>query len=420
MSSGAPLGLISRRAGTERKEHEMSTPQDGGGLSRVRLSRMREVLAGAVERGDVPGLVALVHRCGETHVVALGATAFGGDTPMRRDAIFRIASMTKPVTAVAAMILVEECRLRLDAPVDELLPELADRRVLRRIDGPLDDTVPAERPITLRDLLTFRLGIGVVLAPPERYPIQRAMTEAGLAPGPDAPPFGPDEWIRRLGRLPLVHQPGTAWMYHTGSDVLGVLIARAAGQPFEEFLRERLFDPLGMKDTGFHVPAEKLDRLPESYATDPATGALVHRTDPRNRPPAFPSGGGGLVSTADDYLAFCRMLLHKGRYDGGRVLSRPAVELMTSDHLTSAQKAGNEVFFGSGGWGFGVAVNARRDDLATRPGRFGWSGGLGTDAYTDPTEHMVGVLLTQRALTSPQPPRVFQEFWALAYAAIDG
>ncbi|HEY0541219.1 MAG TPA: serine hydrolase domain-containing protein [Actinoallomurus sp.] len=402
----------------------MNVP-NGGGLSPAGLDRMREVMAGAVERGDVPGLVALVHRRGETHVVAFGAAAAGGDTPMRRDTIFRLASLTKPITAVAAMILVEECRLRLDDPVDDLLPELADRRVLRRVDGPLDETVPAERSITVRDLLTFRLGLGAIFAPPGTYPIQRALDETGVDRGPDGPPHAPDEWIKRLGALPLVHQPGTAWMYHTSADVLGVLIARAAGRPLEAFLRERVFEPLGMVDTGFHLPAEKLDRMAVGYTTDPETGALVRRPDPRDgawdRPPAFPSGGGGpgLVSTADDYAAFCRMMLGRGRYDGGRILSRPAVELMTTDHLTPAQKAGNEIFFGSGGWGFGVAIDARRDDLATRPGRFGWNGGLGTSAYTDPAEDMVGVLLTQRAMTSPHPPRVFQDFWTSAYAAID-
>jgi CubicO group peptidase (beta-lactamase class C family) len=208
----------------------MSVPNDGG-LSRAGLDRLREVMAGAISRGEVPGLVALVHRRGETHVLALGTTAVGGDDPVRRDTIFRIASLTKPITAVAAMILVEECRLRLDDPVDGLLPELADRRVLRRADGPLDDTVPAERPVTVKDLLTFRLGIGAIFAPPGSYPIQRALAEAGVDRGPDGPPHDPDEWIKRLGTLPLVHQPGAAWMYHTSADVLGVLIARATGRP---------------------------------------------------------------------------------------------------------------------------------------------------------------------------------------------
>ncbi|WP_248962064.1 serine hydrolase domain-containing protein [Sphaerisporangium perillae] len=395
------------------------------GLSTVRLGRMREVLTGHVARGDLPGLVALVARRGEVHVEAIGTSEAGGDGgPMRRDAIFRIASVTKPVTAAAAMILVEECRLRLDDPVDELLPELADRKVLRRPDGPLDDTVPAHRPITLRDLLTYRMGLGAVMAPPGAYPIQRAMNEAGLSPGPEAAPIEPDEWMKRLGDLPLVHQPGEKWMYHTGSDVLGVLMARAIGRPLEEFLKERLFGPLGMKDTGFHVPTDKLDRLTASYRPDPGTGALILDDDPHqtrwDRPPAFPSAAGGLVSTADDLLAFCTMMLNKGRYGGERILSRPSVELMTTDQLTEEQKAENAVFFGGGsGWGLGVNVVTRRSDLAAGPGGFGWNGGTGTSVYTDPAEELIGILLTQRHMTSPMAPAVFRDFWTCAYQAID-
>ncbi|MCW2886194.1 MAG: hypothetical protein QOE54_6679 [Streptosporangiaceae bacterium] len=395
------------------------------GLSTVRLGRMREVLTGHVARGDLPGLVALVARRGEVHVEAIGTTeAGGGGGPMRRDAIFRIASVTKPVTAAAAMILVEECRLRLDDPVDELLPELADRKVLRRPDGPLDDTVSAHRPITLRDLLTYRMGLGAVMAPPGEYPIQRAMDEAGLSPGPEPAPIEPDEWMKRLGNLPLVHQPGEKWMYHTGSDVLGVLMARATGRPLEEFLKERLLELLGMKDTGFHVPADKLARLPAAYRLDPETGALVLDDDPRQtlwgRPPAFPSAAGGLVSTADDLLAFCTMMLNKGRYGGERILSRLSVELMTTDQLTEEQKAENAVFFGGGsGWGLGVNVVTRRNDLAAVPGRFGWNGGTGTSVYTDPAEELIGILLTQRHMTSPMPPAVFRDFWTCAYQAID-
>jgi len=319
-----------------------------GGLSTARLGRLRDVMAGYVERGDVPGLVTLVSRRGETHVDALGMTAVGGCDPMRRDTIFRIASMTKPIIAAATMILVEECALRLDEPVDRLLPELAGRRVLKRIDGPLDDTVPANRPITVRDLLTLRLGIGVVMTPPGQYPIQEAMAEAGLAPGPNPPARTPDAWMTRLGRLPLIYQPGETWMYHTGFDILGVLIARAAGQTLEQFLHDRIFAPLGMKDTGFYVPAGQLDRLPPSYMADPDTGALTVHDDPSDRlwarPPAFPSE---LVSTVDDYLAFYQMMLNKGRHGRERILSRPSVELMTSDQLTLEQKAGARVFFGA-------------------------------------------------------------------------
>jgi CubicO group peptidase (beta-lactamase class C family) len=396
------------------------------GLSKARLERMHDVMAGHVERGDMPGLVTLISRRGEAHVDAIGMMALGGNDPMRRDTIFRIASLTKPITAAAAMILVEECKLRLDEAVDRLLPELANRRVLKRIDAPLDDTVPAKRPITVRDLLTFRMGFGSVMARPGTYPIQKAMSDLQI--GGDGPPHPsktptPDEWIRRLGTLPLMHQPGERWLYNTGSDVLGVLIARASGQPFETFLRERVFEPLGMKDTGFSVPAEKIDRLPGCYRRNPETNVLEVYDDAGNsewsRPPPLPSGAGGLVSTVDDYLAFCQMMLDKGRYARGRILSRPSVELMTTDQLTPAQKAGADIFFGDNrGWGFGVAVTTRRDELWA-VGRFGWDGGLGTSGYSDPVENMVGILMTQRLMESPQPPPVFVDFWTSAYQAID-
>jgi len=389
---------------------------------------MREVMAGYVERGEVPGVVTLLSRRGEVHVHAIGMKTLGGSDPIRRDTIFRISSMTKPITAAATMILVEGCKLRLDEPVDRLLPELAERKVLKRLDGPLDDTVPARRPITVRDLLTFRMGMGIVMAPPDSYPIQKAMSGLQLGQGPPSPsiPPAPDEWMRRLGTLPLMHQPGEKWMYHTGSDVLGVLIARASGRPFETFLGERLFAPLGMKDTGFSVPAAKLDRLATSYWTNFQTGALELYDEGRggqwSRPPAFPSGGAGLVSTIDDYLAFGRMMLDKGRHGNTRVLSRPAVETMTTDQLTPEQKAVSGIlpgYFESHGWGFGLAVVTRREEVAGPVGKFGWDGGLGTSWATDPSEDMVGILMTQRAWTSPRPPNVCRDFWTSAYQAID-
>ena len=394
-----------------------------GGFSGARLARMHDVMAGHVERGHVPGIVTLVSRRAETHVDAIGMKAVGGSDPMRRGTIFRIASMTKPIAAVAAMILVEDCTLRLDEPVDLLLPELADREVLHAIDGPLDDTVPANRPITLRDLLTLRLGIGAVMAPPGQYPIQKAMDELGLAPGPDSPSLPPDEWMRRLGSLPLIHHPGERWMYETGSDVLGVLISRAVGQSLETFLRERLFEPLGMKDTGFHVPAEKLHRLASCYVANPETGALELYDDADDsqwsHPPTFESGGGGLISTVDDYLTFCRMMLNKGKHGSERLLSRPSVALMTTDHLTPGQRAGAEMFFGdNSSWGFGVSVVTRREDLAATPGRFGWDGGYGTSGYSDPEEDMVGILMTQR-LAGPASPGIDLDFWTSAYGTLD-
>jgi CubicO group peptidase (beta-lactamase class C family) len=398
------------------------------GLSKTRLGRLRDVMASYVERGEVPGLVTLISRRGETHVEALGTKALDSNDRVERDTIFRIASMTKPITAAAAMILVEECKLRLDDPVDRLLPELADRRVLKRLDGPLDDTESAKRPITLRDLLTFRMGFGIVMAPPGTYPIQTAVDDLELGQGPPQPslPPAPDEWIRRLGTLPLMHQPGEKWVYHTGSDVLGVLIARASGQPFETFLGERIFEPLGMKDTGFCVLASKLDRLATAYWTNFKTGALefydAAKDGDWSRPPAFPSGGGGLVSTIDDYLAFGRMMLNQGRYGGGRILSRPSVEVMTTDHLTPAQKAASGLvpgYFDGHGWGFGVAVVTRREDVAAPVGSYGWDGGLGTSWRSDPSEDMVTILLTQASWTSPVPPRVSRDFRTAAYRAID-
>jgi CubicO group peptidase (beta-lactamase class C family) len=316
---------------------------------------------------------------------------------------------------------VEECTLRLDDPVDGLLPELANRQVLRRLDGPLDDTVPAHRPITVRDLLTLRMGLGAIMAPPDVYPIQKAMAEAGLAPGPNPPSHAPDEWMRRLGGLPLIHQPGEKWMYHTGFDVLNVLLGRAARQPLETFLRERLFQPLGMKDTGFSVPAAKLDRLATCYQTDAVTDRLAVYDESRSgfwsRSPVFPHE---LVSTVDDYLAFGRMMLKKGTHGRERILSRLSVETMTTDQLTPEQKAGSEPILGENhSWGFGVAMVTRRDGVAAVPGRFGWDGGYGTSWSSDPTEDMVAILMTQRLWTSPSPPRVYLDFWTSAYQAID-
>jgi CubicO group peptidase (beta-lactamase class C family) len=393
-------------------------------LSAVRLRRLREALTRHVESGDMPGLVALVARRGEVHVEVIGTLEAGGSEPMRRDTIFRIASVTKQIAAAAAMTLVEECRLRLDDPVDDLLPELADRQVLTRIDAPLEDTVPAHRPITVRDLMTFVWGLGAIMAPPEQYPIQRALEEAGLMPGPDSPQIEPDEWLKRLGSLPLAYQPGDKWLYHTGSDVLGVLMARVTGQPLAEVLAERVLRPLGMADTGFHVPQSSQHRLAAAYSPDEKTGELVLTDDPRNSrwggPPAFPAAGSGLVSTADDLLAFCTMMLNKGTHVGGRLLARPTVELMTTDLITEQQKAENTIFFGgNSGWGLGFQVFHRRRTIDSTPGRFGWNGGTGTSVYTDPAEELIGILLTQRAMTSPGPPDVFRDFWTCAYQAID-
>jgi CubicO group peptidase (beta-lactamase class C family) len=394
-----------------------------GGFSKERLPRLHRALAAHVASRDMPGVVALVSRRGEIDVEAIGAQAFDG-AAMRRDTIFRIASMTKPITAAATLMLIEEGKLRLDDPVDGFLPELANRKVLKAIDGPVEDTVPARRAITTRDLLTFTFGMGAVMVWPAKYPIQHAAAAAGLAPGPIQAEFTADDFMKRLGDLPLFYQPGERWLYHTGSDVLGVLIARASGQSFEAFLQDRLFAPLGMRDTGFQVPAAKLERLASAYMADPQTRALGFFDDARNsrwaRPAPFAAGGSGLVSTVDDFHAFYRMLMNRGLHGRERILARPMVELMMSDQLTAEQKQGAELFFGHGAsWGLGGAVVTRRTDIFATPGRFGWDGGYGTSAHLDPAEDMIGILMTQRMMESPTPPKVFRDFWTAAYQAFD-
>lgn len=397
------------------------------GLSKPRLERVHRVLSGYVERQDIPGMVALVSHQDDVHVETLGTLKTDQSTPMKRDSIFRIASITKPVVAVAAMILVEDCQIRLDDSIEPWLPELANRQVLKSLESELDETVPANRAITLRDVLTYTMGFGSVMAMPDTYPIQKLIREYHI--GGDGPMLSTtqptaDEWLRRLGSLPLIAQPGERWMYNVSGDVLGVLISRVSGQPLGAFLRQRVFDPLGMKDTDFVVPGDKLDRVPGFYSFNHEKLVLETFDDPEDsawgHEPAFESGAGGLVSTIDDYFAFCKMLLTKGRLRSQRILSRASVELMTSDQLTPAQRTGAELFFGiHSSWGFGVAVDTHQSEIYHSPGRFGWTGGFGTTAYTDPANEMIGILFTQRMMDSPDPPRVFTDFWNLAYAAME-
>jgi CubicO group peptidase (beta-lactamase class C family) len=398
-----------------------------GGFSPTRLAGMHHTLLRHVGNGRLPGLVALISRRGMEHVDAIGTLAFDREAPMRRDTIFRLASVTKPITAVAAMILVEECRLRLDDPVDELLPELANRRVLRTIDSELDDTVPAKRPITLRDLLTFRSGYGEVAFLSPTCPLQRALIEARLPLSAWMFPGTPDEFMRTVGGLPLAHQPGERWLYHMSAEILGVLIARASGMSLSAFMRERIFEPLGMKDSGFTVPEAQLDRVATCYQTDFASGEITvleeARTDLLAQPVSFESGAGDqLVSTAADLLAFGRMMLNRGAYGKERILSRPTVELMTTDQLTPEQKAASpffENFWASRGWGLGLSIVTRRDDVAGVPGRFGWDGAFSTSLYVDPREDLVGVLMAQCRPGALRLPPVVLDFWTSVYQAID-
>jgi CubicO group peptidase (beta-lactamase class C family) len=388
-------------------------------FDRSRLRALATTLERHVERGAAPGLVGLVANADETHVFTAGHMALGEAAPMPRDAIFRIASMTKPITAAAAMMLIEDGALRLDEPVDRLLPELADRRVLRTLASEVDDTVPARRPITVEDLLSFRLGWGIVFDP--ELPINKAVGDLpgfGM-PNPRAP-YTPDAYVARLGELPLMAQPGERWLYTTGSNVLGVLIARAADQPLEAVFEERILGPLGMADTGFHIPRAKLGRTVTGYVAQ--EGGLVLFDPPQgmfSEPPALPAGDSGLVSTAEDFGRFARFMVTGRTPDGRRLLSEASLKAMQTNHLTPAQAADGAAILGpGGGWGYGMGVTREANPNGLAPGAYGWNGGFGTSWFNDPAQGLTAILLTQRLFDSPDAPEVHKAFWRDAYAAL--
>jgi len=364
-----------------------------------------------VESGDVPGLVALVARGDDVSVTTLGVQGTSG-APMRRDSIFRGASITKPLTAALTMMLVDDGRLDLDAPVAELLPELAAPRVLREQDSELDDTVEAERPITTRHLLTGTAGHG--FATWESPVVALLMEQLGQASEDIHAVPEPDEWMRRLGQIPLMHQPGAGWTYNASYDVLAVLLARAAGQGFADLMADRLLEPLGMVDSGFHVPADRLDRFTTLFERDD-DGVLqvgdevdgVFTTEP-----PFASGSGGLVTTADDWLAFGRMLLAEGEGPDGRLLAADSVRLMTTDQLTAQHREMGGFFLDGQGWGFGGGVDTELIDRWNVVGRYGWVGGTGTSAYVYPDSGLVAVLLTQVGLADPAVA-LLETFWTV-------
>jgi len=377
------------------------------------MSGLREMLESYVADGAVPGAVGLVARGGQTELQAAGAAAFGG-APMARDSIFRLASITKPVTAAAVMILVDEGRIALDEPIGAWLPELASPVVVRTPASPVDDVVPAGRPITVADLLTFRAGYGFASdfslpAIQLLFTVQTDGREVQLRPDPD-------EWMARLSRIPLLYQPGEAWLYDTCSDLQGVLIARVSGRPLPEFLAERLFEPLGMADTGFVVPAAKRDRFTSYYRPGPGGGLqLADAPDGQwSHLPAFPAGAGGLAGTAGDWHRFARMILNQGTADGRRILSPESVRRMTTNHLTASQRAIGQLFLEGQGWGFGGAVDVEAIDPWNVPGRYGWVGGTGTTAYITPSTGTVAILLTQVAVDDPTSPALMRDFWGYA------
>jgi CubicO group peptidase (beta-lactamase class C family) len=376
------------------------------------MSNLHDILQTHVSNGSVPGAVALVARGDRVEVQAAGCADVGGTCPVGRDSIFRIASITKPITAAAVMMLVEDGRIALEDPVGHWLPELAAPSVVRTPASPVGDVVPAVRPITVASLLTFRAGYG--------FPSDFSLPAVGLLvselkQGPPQPQLvaAPDEWMAALSCIPLLYQPGQAWLYNTCSDILGVLIARASGRPLPEFLAERLFEPLGMADTGFEVPADKLDRFTSYYRAGPAGGLeLVDAPGGQwSRPPAFPSGAGGLVSTADDWHRFAKMLLAGGSASGRQLLSPASVRQMTTDQLTRSQRDASRLFLKGQGWGFGGSVDVEAIDPWNVPGRYGWVGGTGTAAHITASTGAITILLSQLELAGPAPPALMRDFW---------
>lgn len=385
------------------------------GLNKDGLDRFGAVAASHVSDVKVPGLVALVAQGDEVHVEAIGTLAIGG-RPVERGSLFRIASTTKPITAAATLALVREGLFELDEPVERLLPELANRRVLRRMDGPLDDTDAATGPVTVRRLLTFTFGFGMAMQmflATEPWPVVAAATQAGLATiGPPQPDdfVDPDTWITHFGELPLLAQPGEQWLYNTGSHVLSVLCARAAGMSFDEILRTRIFEPLDMPDTCFYT--EDVGRLATAYLPttdglvvwDPPDGQWSHR-------PAFYDGAAGLVSTVDDLLAFARMLLR----GGDPMLTADQVREMSRDHLTASQREFGLAFLGGRGWGLGTSV------MLDGPwaGAIGWDGGLGTSFLVHPEHDLAVIVLTQRMFDTAQAPAVHTDLQEAALTAAE-
>lgn len=394
-------------------------------FSSDKMQRLHDVMAAYVAAGERPGVVTLVSKNGETHVDAIGTQEFGGDALMRRDTIFRIASITKPIIGAATMRLIEEGKLTLDEPIDRLIPELSKRRVLKRLDGPIDDTVPAKRPILVRDLLTMRMGVGAIMAQ-GNYPIMNALMEAGVfVPFSASKARNADEWISKLAAFPLMDQPGEVWRYDTSITLLGALIERATGKSLGNVLEENIFEPLGMKDTGFMVPADKLHRLPVCYQKNQQTGKL-EVWDPSGpnsfwaKTPGFPDARGGLVSTADDYLAFAQMLLNKGKAGNRQILSAKSVEAMMTDQIPENVKARS--LFIPGFWeqrGWGYAVSIIKKNLPGEPHGIGWDGGYGTCAYWDPKTGVVVIMLSQRLVEGPTYSEIFQKFFDNIYAAAD-
>jgi CubicO group peptidase (beta-lactamase class C family) len=380
------------------------------------MADLVDILQSYVADGLLPGYVGVVADPDRTETAVAGAAAIGGSA-MERDSIFRLASLTKPITAAAVMLLVDDGQVALDDPVRRWLPELAEPSVVRTAVSPVDDVVPAVRPITVLDLLTSQAGYGfgsdfTLPAVQQLLSLQRR--------GGGSPIFSePEAWVCELARIPMLFQPGEAWLYDTCSTLQGILISRVTGQDLPSFLSERLFEPLGMIDTGFEVPEAKRGRFTTSYRTGDGGELEVADTPDgqwRSMPP-FPLGNGGLAGTADDWLAFGQMLLADGTAaDGRRLLTPESVHLMTTDHTVAGQREIGRLFLKGQGWGSGGSVDIARTDPWNVPGRYGWFGDTGTSAHIIPANGRVAILLTQAGASISVTPRWMRDFWCYATA----
>lgn len=375
------------------------------------MRQVWQLLDEQVAAGRMPGYVAAVRIGGRTEVHAGGRRGIEPDSPaMTEDTLFRIASVTKPLAGALTLSLCQDGVLSLDDPVDRWLPEVAGVRVLRSPDAELTDTVELRVPLTVRHLLTMTSGWGISMT---MTPHRQAMLDLGVHPSAFPPQLSGDEFVAALARLPLAFQPGDGWLYDTGTNVLGVLLARAVGKSLSELLAERITRPLGLSDTDFR--ASDVDRMASAYRPDDDGLVLLDPPDGVfSRPPAFESLSGGLVSTAPDVLA-CYAALADG---GGPILTADSVAMMTSDQLTAAQRAQAQLSFVDPGasWGLGAAVDLTAAQPWMAPGRWWWTGGSGTTASVDPARDVVAVLLTQRAMMGPDDG--FEAFWtAVADAA---
>ena len=374
-----------------------------GGFLQAGLAQIPPTLQAVVDAGDLSGFVTLIWRNGEVaQVNTVGQRDIEGGAPMTRDTMFRIASMTKPVTSIAALILLEEGKLRLEDPITKWLPEFSGMTLLKDATGPVEDTCPAPRDITVEDLLTHRAGLAYAFT--SMGPIAQAH-EDRLGP-PLGTPLTPDAWLKALGSLPLSYPPGERFHYSHSTEVLGFLVARIEGKPLGQVLKDRIFGPLGMADTDFWCPVEKRGRMASLYRMNPDTEKLEDVSFPHvDAQPAFEAGGGGLISTADDYLKFARMLLGKGEVDGVRLVKAATIEMMAENRLTEAQRAipfMGMPFWMSQGFGLGLSVVLDAEKHAWMGAgsvdAFGWPGAFGTWWQADPAEDLVAIYLIQDSM----------------------